>query len=132
MKSLYLLCFLIMGTFINPQTASSQAVHYIRIAKLEIDSLKLDAYKTALALHAQTAIRVEPGVLMLYAVYDTKRPTHVTVFEIYANVNAYKHHIQTPHFLKYKAAVQDMVKALELTDVSPIALEAKAGPLTRE
>jgi hypothetical protein len=30
-----------------------------------------------------------------------------------------------PHFLKYKATVQDMVKSLELIDVIPIALESK-------
>ena len=62
---------------------------------------------------------------MLYAVYEKNNPTHVNVFEIYANEDAYKSHIKTPHFLKYKAMVQDMVKSLELVDVAPIALEAK-------
>jgi quinol monooxygenase YgiN len=64
-------------------------------------------------------------VLMLYAVYEKKHPTHVTVFEIYADLNAYQLHIKTIHFLKYKAMVKDMVKSLELIDVSTIALEAK-------
>jgi quinol monooxygenase YgiN len=62
---------------------------------------------------------------MLYAVYEKEHPNHVSVFEIYANVDAYNLHIKTPHFLKYKATVQDMVKSLELIDVMPIALEKK-------
>ena len=35
----------------------------VRIAKLQIDSSQLDAYKAALKEHAEIAVRVEPGVL---------------------------------------------------------------------
>jgi quinol monooxygenase YgiN len=99
--------------------------HYIRIAKLVIDSAKLQSYNAALKEHAETAVKVEPGVLMLYAVAEKENPTHVSVFEIYANLDAYKSHIKTSHFLKYKKTVESMVKSLELVDVDPIALEAK-------
>jgi quinol monooxygenase YgiN len=99
--------------------------NYIRIAKLVIDSSHLDSYNEALKVHAETAVRVEPGVLMLYAVYEKNNPTHIHVFEIYASLDAYNFHIKTPHFLKYKTTVQEMVKSLELIDVAPITLEAK-------
>ncbi len=99
---------------------------YVRIAKIVVDSIQLDNYKTALKIHAEAAVSKEPGVLTLYAVYDKEAPTHVTVFEIYASVDAYKSHIQTPHFLTYKTTVANMVKSLVLTDLVPIALEAKA------
>jgi quinol monooxygenase YgiN len=122
----YLITIIILATFILPENTFSQSKsNYIRIAKLVIDSAKLDSYKSALKEHAETAVKVEPGVLMLYAVYEKEHPTHVSVFEIYADIDAYKSHIKTPHFLKYKATVQDMVKSLELIDVVPIALEAK-------
>lgn len=98
---------------------------YVRIAKIEVDSAQLESYKVALKVHAETAVRVEPGVITLYAVYDKDHPTYVTVFEIYANKEAYETHIQTAHFKKYKTSTQGMVKSLELTDVVPIALEAK-------
>jgi quinol monooxygenase YgiN len=97
----------------------------VRIAKLQIDSAQLEAYKTALKLHAETAVKAEPGVLNLYAVYEKNNPTHVTVFEIYANADAYKVHLLTPHFLKYKTGTKDMVKSLELIETVPIALETK-------
>ena len=97
----------------------------VRIARLQIDSAQLDAYKAALKLHAETAVKLEPGVLNLYAVYEKDHPTHVTVFEIYANQEAYKAHLLTPHFLKYKTGTKDMVKSLELVETVPIALETK-------
>ncbi len=97
----------------------------VRIAKLQIDSMQLEAYKTALKIHAETAVKEEPGVLNLYAVYEKNNPTHVTVFEIYADADAYKAHLLTPHFLKYKTGTKDMVKSLELIQTVPIALETK-------
>jgi len=98
---------------------------YIRIAKLVIDSAKLQSYNAAPKEHAETAVKVEPGVLMLYAVAEKENPTHVSVFEIYANLDEYKSHIRTSHFLKYKKTVEGMVKSLSLVDIEPIALEAK-------
>ena len=110
-----------VSTAVSAQSKSN----YTRIAKLVIDSAQLESYKTALREHAEAAVKLEPGVLMLYAVYDKEQPVNVTVFEIYASVEAYKSHILTPHFLKYKDTVKDMVKSLKLIDVVPIALEAK-------
>ena len=97
----------------------------VRIAKLQIDSAQLENYKAALKEHAETAVRVEPGVLTLYAVYEKNHPTHVTVFEIYASQEAYQAHLKTAHFLKYKTTTKDMVKSLELVETVPIALETK-------
>jgi quinol monooxygenase YgiN len=66
-------------------------------------------------------------VLTLYAVYEKDHPTHVTVFEIYANADAYKAHLKTPHFIQYKTSTKDMVKSLELIETVPIALESKTA-----
>ncbi len=98
---------------------------YVRIAKIEVDPAQLDAYKAALKQGAETAVRVEPGVLSLYGVYDKDKPTSVTVFEVYASKEAYASHILTPHFLQYKATTQNMVKSLQLSDVVPITLAGK-------
>lgn len=70
-------------------------------------------------------IRIEPGVLALYAVAAKDDPAHIRVFEIYADEDAYKAHLETPHFKKYKAATQHMVKHLKLIDTVPIMLSAK-------
>jgi 4-carboxymuconolactone decarboxylase len=45
--------------------------------------------------------------------------------EIYASVDAYKAHIESPHFRKYKVGTEHMVKSLELVEVNPILLGEK-------
>jgi len=105
--------------------ASAQDKRVIRIAKIQVDPAQLDSYNAALKEQIQAAVRIEPGVVMLYAVHDRKIPTNVTVFEIYADTAAYHSHIQTAHFRKYKATTTKMVTALELTDVTAIELAQK-------
>ena len=123
------LIFIVMLTLFSEEHASAQNdSRYIRIANIIVDSSKLESYKAALKEQAETAVRIEPGVLMLYAVYDKNNSTHITVFEIYADKAAYQSHIQTAHFKKYKSTVESMVKSLTLTDVNPIALQAKQAP----
>lgn len=97
----------------------------VRIARLVIDSTQLDQYNTFLKEEIETSVKVEPGVLTLYAVAEKNKPTHITILEIYANVDAYKKHIQTPHFLKYKNGTKDMVLSLELVETIPLIPEMK-------
>ena len=74
----------------------------------------------------EASVRLEPGVIALHAVALKDNPGHIRVFEIYASEAAYKTHLETPHFKKYKAATQDMVKSLKLFDTIPIVLGARA------
>ena len=121
----YYLSIVMAVVMISGNAFAQNNSHYMRVAKIVVDSTKLESYKSALKEGIEVAVRTEPGVLSLYAVYDKKNPTHVTVLEIYADEKAYQSHIQTAHFKKYKNAAQDMVKSLELVDVGPIALESK-------
>ncbi len=92
----------------------------VRLAKLVIDSTQLDSYKIFLKEEIETSIQIEKGVLTLYAVSEKNKPTHITILEIYADTEAYKAHIQTPHFIKYKNGTKDMVKSLELIETMPL------------
>jgi quinol monooxygenase YgiN len=106
-------------------TFAQDKAQVVRMAKLEIDSSQLEQYKAMLKEGIETAVRAEPGVLTLYAVYEKEHPTRVTVFEVYADQSAYEAHLQTAHFKKYKTGTQKMVKHLELIEVTPISLQAK-------
>ena len=92
----------------------------VRFAKLVIDSTQLESYKAMLKEEIETSVRVEPGVLTLYAVSEKEKPTHITILEIYADTAAYQSHLQTPHFIKYKNGTKDMVKSLELVGTIPL------------
>ena len=105
--------------------AQEVSVNYVQIAEIEIDPAQLESYEAAVKEHIDTAIRLEPGVLVLYAVSEKDNPTRVRVFEVYASTDAYKAHLEAPHFKKYKTMTEKMVKLLRLVQTTPIALEAK-------
>jgi quinol monooxygenase YgiN len=98
----------------------------VRIAELEIDPAQLDAYKLALKEEIETSIRVEPGVLTLYAVSLKEHPEQVRLFETYRDAAAYESHIQSPHFKTYKDRTRQMVKLLTLVEIEPILLGSKS------
>ncbi len=97
----------------------------VRLAKLVIDSVHLESYKVFLKEGIENALRVEPGVLTIYALSEKENPTHFTIVETYASAEAYQTHIQTPHFLKYKNGTLHMVKSLELIETIPLLPELK-------
>jgi quinol monooxygenase YgiN len=120
------LSIIVFMSIINiDQTAAQDKKLVVRVARLQIDSTQLENYKAALKEEIDASISIEPGVLNLYAVADKEHPNHITIFEIYANVAAYKAHLETPHFKKYKTYTKDMVQSLTLSDTEPIVLGAK-------
>lgn len=116
---------MVLLTLYKTNATAQQDNRKVRIANIQVDPAYVDEYKAALAEHAKIAVRVEPGVLALQAVYDIAHPTKVTVFEVYASEQAYQLHLRAPHFLKYKNGTLKMVKSLELVEVAPIAIEIK-------
>lgn len=99
----------------------------VRLAKIKVDAGRLDEFHAALKEQMTTAMRVEPGVLTYYAVAEKNDPSSLTILEIYADTAAYTRHINTSHFKKYKETVKDIVKSLELIDVTLIAAAKKPG-----
>lgn len=96
----------------------------IRIAEIEIDSLYLDEYIAILKEESEASVRLEPGVISIYPMFDKKTPTEIRILEIYADKEAYESHLQTPHFKKYKTTTLKMVKSLKLTEVEAIDKES--------
>lgn len=97
----------------------------VRLAELEIDPDSLPTYLALLREEIETSLAVEPGVLMLHAVQLKHEPQMVRLLEVYASLDAYQAHIQSPHFLKYKAGTAAMVRTLRLIDVDPVVMAAK-------
>jgi quinol monooxygenase YgiN len=106
--------------------SEEKSAQHIQIAEIVIDPAQLDSYKSAVAEQIEAAIRLEPGVLALYSLSNKDDPTQITVFEIYRDRDAYLAHLQAPHFLKYKATVEKMVKSLKLIPVDAVMLGIQA------
>ena len=111
--------------FTSRGAAAEPTDRIVRIAELEIDATQLESYKAVLKEEIETSLRVEPGVLTLFAVSVKDQPTHIRIFETYAGTAAYRSHLETPHFKKYKAVTQEMVKSLKLIETEPIMLGTK-------
>ena len=54
-------------------TAAQQAPYYaddiVRLSRIEIDPNRIDEYKAFLKEEAETSVRIEPGVRVLYAAF---------------------------------------------------------------
>jgi 4-carboxymuconolactone decarboxylase len=116
-RSLAMICFLLLMYY---QAGAQEKQQMVRLAKIIIDTEQLENYKAALKEEIETSVRLEPGVLTLYAVSEKEHPAHITILEIYADKKAYQSHIQTPHFIKYKTETKEMVKSLELIETIPL------------
>lgn len=107
--------------------SKNEGSRIVRLAELEINPTQIDQYQAALREEIAASIRLEPGVLTLYAVSVKDHPEQVRLFEMYASQSAYESHLQTSHFKKYKAETQGMVRSLTLLEADPILLGHKSN-----
>jgi quinol monooxygenase YgiN len=134
-KQISMLCASALTLCLSGAASAQEAEQpYVRLAELEIDPAQIERFNAAIREGVSTAVRVEPGVLALYAVLEKDHPNRVRVFEMYKDEAAYQKHLQTPHFRKFRDATDKMVKSRKLLDGVPIVLEAKPvlGPTSRK
>ena len=126
-KQLFILGALVLSLPLSGQAHAADAPQdrYVQIAELEIDPTQLDRYKAAVEEQIEAAIRLEPGVRVLYAVSETENPARVRVFEVYASTGAYKAHLQAEHFRKYKRAVHEDGRAAARKRLCPVCVHAE-------
>ena len=92
----------------------------VRISEIQIDPDRLDEYNAILKEESEASVRLEPGVISIFPMYQRENPTAIRILEIYASRAAYESHVQSPHFQKYKTTTLPMVKSLKLIDMEAI------------
>lgn len=97
----------------------------VRLSRIEVDPAQLPEYLALVTECGRESMAKEPGVYMMYSMQEKAHPERITILEIYADRAAYKHHIQTPHFQKYKQTTLKMVKQLDLLDQNPLVPEMR-------
>lgn len=97
----------------------------VQLWEVEIDPAQYEAFRAIGAENLEASTQLEPGVLMMHAVELADDPTQVRVLEVYASQNAYKSHIKTPHFLRYKTMSERIVRSQRLVPTNPIMVCAK-------
>lgn len=88
----------------------------IRLSKVEVDPAYLDEYMKYATEVGEISLRTEPGVLTMYALQEKENPCNITILETYASQAAYRKHIASAHFQKYKQGTLHMVRNLQLLD----------------
>ena len=97
-----------------------QADGIVRLSKIEVEPKYIDEYMKFATEVGEISLRTEPGVLTMYAVSDKENPCLITILETYASQEAYKLHVASAHFQKYKQGTLHMVKSLQLCDQKPL------------
>ncbi len=92
----------------------------IRISEIKIEEQYLEEYIKILKYEAEASVRLEPGVISIYPMFKMEDPTEIRILEIYADNEAYKAHLETPHFKEYKSSTLNMVESLKLIDMEAI------------
>ena len=95
----------------------------IRIAEIEVYPDSLDEYISILKKESEASVRLEPGVISIFPMFQKEHPAEFRLLEIYASKAAYEAHLQTPHFKDYKTTTLKMVKSLRLIDMEAIDKE---------
>lgn len=92
----------------------------VRIAELEILPEWLDAYLEAAGAVGAESVAKEPGVVCIFPMQKKESTTSIRIVEIYRSEEAYKAHLATPHFRKYKDGTPHMIKSLKLVPMRPL------------
>ena len=97
-----------------------QADGIVRLSKIEVYPEYLSEYMDYAKEVGEVSLRTEPGVLTMYAMSEKDNPCLITILETYASQEAYRKHIASAHFQKYKQSTLKMVKSLQLSDQAPL------------
>ena len=92
----------------------------VRISEIRIAPERLEEYKAILKEEAAASVRLEPGVISIFPMFQREHPTEIRILEIYASRAAYEAHIKSPHFERYKTTTLPMVTSLKLVDMETI------------
>jgi quinol monooxygenase YgiN len=112
---------LTMMTLVSDNASFAQGNEMmVRISEIQIHPNYLEQYTAILKEEAEASVRLEPGVLSIFPMYERVHPTEIRILELYASREAYESHLKTPHFERYKTTTLKMIKSLKLVEMEAI------------
>jgi alkylhydroperoxidase/carboxymuconolactone decarboxylase family protein YurZ/quinol monooxygenase YgiN len=104
----------------QPTVTITEPDMMVRIAEIEIAPEYLEEYKAILKEESAASVKIEPGVIAIFPMYQQQNPNQIRIVEIYANNAAYQSHLKTPHFQHYKTTTLKMVRSLKLVEMESL------------
>lgn len=94
---------------------------------VEVKSEFQTAFKNIVLHEMAESLKVEKGVLVMYAATDSQTPNRWYFYEIYASEEAYQLHRQMSHFRDYLRQTAHMSTSKDAIPVKPVFLRNKGG-----
>ncbi|MBF0750933.1 antibiotic biosynthesis monooxygenase [Pasteurella sp. WM03] len=88
-------------------------------AVVEVKPEYNEQFKKIIIAEMAQSLKVEEGVIAMYAATMQENPNKWIFFEIYANSAAYQHHRETPHFKDYLKQTGEMLKEKSYVEIHP-------------
>jgi len=124
MKRILTILLVMLGLIMTAQAYENKNDDMIiRISEIEVYPEYLDEYLRFAQEVAKDSIEKEDGVISIYPMMVIKNNNQIRILEIYKNEEAYKNHIASAHFQKYKQGTLSMVKSLNLVDTYQLVPE---------
>lgn len=124
MKRILTILLVMLGLMMTAQAYENKNDDMIiRISEIEVYPEYLDEYLKFAQEVAKDSIEKEDGVISIYPMMVIKNNNQIRILEIYKNEEAYKNHIASAHFQKYKQGTISMVKSLNLVDTYQLVPE---------
>jgi (4S)-4-hydroxy-5-phosphonooxypentane-2,3-dione isomerase len=80
---------------------------YVVVVLCRVRQEHVEAFVEASLDDARHSVLDEPGCLRFDLVQDDEDPTKIWLYEVYQDRAAHDHHRTTPHYDRWRAAVQD-------------------------
>lgn len=96
----------------------------VRISEIEVYPEHLQEYLDYALTVGEISVREEEGVIAIFPMTQQRDSCQIRILEIYKDMDAYRHHIQSAHFQRYKQGTLHMVKSLDLVDMHPMNVGA--------
>ena len=80
---------------------------YVIVAPIQIKPGYKDRFVEEMISDARGSVNDEPGCLRFDVIQDANDPNRIWLYEVYKDEAAFQEHLNAPHFIKWRDAVQD-------------------------
>ncbi|MCR9139291.1 MAG: antibiotic biosynthesis monooxygenase [Alphaproteobacteria bacterium] len=80
----------------------------------KINSADWDRFMPLMLENAQASLHAETQCKQFDVCTDPARPLEVFLYELYDDADAFRHHLESDHFLAFDAAVADMIESKQV------------------
>jgi quinol monooxygenase YgiN len=98
---------------------------YSRWSELEVDSAHMDRFRELANDNVRETRRAELGVLAFHWAAMKNHPSRIRVLEIYTDESAYKAHLESAHYQRFRDSSRSLLKGHSLHEAIPVAVCAK-------